>query len=203
MLAEPHQYLAQIYPRYDFHQFIQDVADQEVRIFSRVVVDLEYLPIAVDRTCARVAAKAIGGVATFPYVLKLVAWPDELRRRACARQYQVVTRHRLGIEALTNPWHPDRYEYTEERVGEGEGPGRHDQSVVGAVERRFRHGAEPEYTVEAVEDFAAARACAHSSKPDLVPGLAPGLIGIRLGELLQCRDVALHLLGDGFEGVRL
>ena len=89
MLAEPHQYLAKIYPRYDLHQFIQDVADQEVRIFSRVVVDLEYLPIAVDRTCARVAAKAKGGVATFPYVLKLVARPDELRRRACARQHKL------------------------------------------------------------------------------------------------------------------
>src|SRR5919112_887076 len=65
MLAEPHKYLAKIYSRYDLHQFIQDVTDQEVRIFSRVVVDLEYLPIAVDRTCARVAAKAEGGVATF------------------------------------------------------------------------------------------------------------------------------------------
>src|SRR5918995_2376063 len=165
MLAEPHQYLAKINPRYDFHQFIQDVADQEVRIFSRVVVDLEYLPIAVDRTCARVAAKAKGGVATFPYVLKLVTWPDELRRRACARQYQVVTRHRLGIEALTNPWHPDRYEYTEERVGEGEGPGRHNQSVVGAVERRFRPRGGPEYTVEAVGELAAGRGRAPSFKP--------------------------------------
>src|SRR5919107_2356687 len=160
MLAEPHQYLAKIYPRYDLHQFIQDVADQEVGIFSRVVVDLEYLPIAVDRTCARVAAKAKGGVATFPYVLKLVARPDELRWRACARQHQVVTRHRLGIEALTNPWHPERYEHTEERVGESEGPGRDDQSVVGTVERRVRHGAAPENTVGGGEGFDAAPAAA-------------------------------------------
>src|ERR671912_296409 len=105
MLADPHQYLAKIYSRYDLHQFIQDVADQEVRIFSRVVVDLEHLPIAVDRTCARVAAKAKGGVATFPYVPKLVARPDELRRRArsaASSCHPTSSRHRSAYQPMAS-----------------------------------------------------------------------------------------------------
>ena len=114
-LAIPQQYLAEVYVGHDLHKLIQDVADQEGRIFVRVVVDLEHLAIAVKRTCARVAAKAESGVATLTHVLKAVARPDELRWHARARQHHVVAGRRLDIEALAEPWHPEQEEYTEER----------------------------------------------------------------------------------------
>src|SRR5215204_7053772 len=202
-LAGPQHYLAEVYTGHDLNKFIQDVADQEARVFAGVVVDLEHPAIVVKRTCARVAAKAESGVATLTRVLKAVARPDELRWHARARQHHVVAGRRLDIEALAEPWHPEQEEYTEERVGSGEGCSRHDYSVVGTVGRRFRQGGEPEDTVEAVEGFAAAPALTYSGEPNLAPSLAPCQIGIRLGDFLQGRDVALHLLGARFERVGL
>jgi hypothetical protein len=86
------QYLAMVHIGHDLHELIQDVANQEGRVFTRVVVDLEHLAIAVKRTGARLGAKAESGVATRARIPKPVARPDELRRQARARQHHVVAR---------------------------------------------------------------------------------------------------------------
>src|SRR5215211_4063140 len=138
--AVSQQYLAEVYVGHDLHELVQDVPDQEVRVLVPVVVDLEHPAIAVERTCARVAAKAESGVATVTQALKPVARPDELRQQARARQHDVVAGRRRSVEALAEPGHPEREEHTEERVGGGEGRGRNDQPVAGTVGRRFGHG---------------------------------------------------------------